>query len=84
MRKATGLRLDPEMVEAARVKVELPEGTPEAAVIRYVLALTAGASESELADALDTSAGYNSVTRRKRREQQERIAAIAAQYGVAA
>lgn len=84
MRKGTGMRLDTSVVDAARVKVGLPEGTPDSAVVRYVLALTAGASETELAEALDCTPGRTSVSYRKRREQEERIAAIAARYGVAA
>lgn len=84
MRKGTGLRLDGAVVEAARIAVELPDGTPESAVIRYVLAKVAGASETELAEALDCTPGGGSLSARKRREQEARIAAIAAEYGVAA
>lgn len=45
-----GVRLDPTLLEPARKRAGLPEGTPEGAVIRYALAALAGADPAEHID----------------------------------
>lgn len=60
MRVYKGVRLDPTLLEPARKRAGLPEGAPEGAVIRYALAVLAGADP---ADHIDWTAGNGSATR---------------------
>lgn len=91
MRKATTLRLDMSMVPKLRERYGLADSVGDAAVIRYVMAVAAGASDAELAEALDSTPGGSSSIKRQQaarrasqRAAEARIAAIAAEYGVQA
>ncbi|MBM2623851.1 hypothetical protein JIG36_51015 [Actinoplanes sp. LDG1-06] len=52
--------LDSDLIELARKRAGLPEDTSDAAVIRYALAMMAGADELTLARQLDSTKGKGS------------------------
>jgi hypothetical protein len=81
MRKPKALRLDLSVLDQARERAGLPQGTPDGAVVRYALAVVAGIDPT---DQLDSTGGRGSVSHRESQASRDRVSAIAAQYGVQA
>lgn len=71
-RRNTGVMVDDDVVQAARVKLGLPENTRLGATIRAALAHVAG---TDMAEALDTRRGMGALTYRQRKTADQAAAA---------